>query len=258
MTSLPATNAASPSASSHLPLVGITCDLEDIPQPAVIRTRARIGTTYAEAVIRAGGIPVLLMPDPSLVEHYIARLDAIVFTGGMDIDTRAMGVPLHPLSEVMHPQRQAFELALLRAADRRASLPVLGVCLGMQLMGLHRAGAPALIQHLGDALPTSEQHRHDLHHPLTPTDAWHAANSPLAALDPAAHVASNHHQALRAEATTPMGLRPLAFSRDGVLEAFDDPQRRFYLGVQWHPERTRDPALGQRIFDQLIAAARTK
>jgi putative glutamine amidotransferase len=149
----------------------------------------------------------------------------------------------------MHPARQRFELALLGALDRAREKPVLGVCLGMQLMGVHRAGPGALVQHLGDALATAPAHQHDLHHAIVPTAHWGASR--LASLDHGAHVASNHHQALSSAGP----LRVLAHSPDGVIEAVDDPLRPFYVGVQWHPERTRDERLGQRVIAELVRAA---
>lgn len=256
-------------SDARLPLIGISCDVQDVPQPSVIRQRVVVATTYAECVVRAGGVPVMMLPEVSLATQYVQSLDAIVLTGGMDIDTRLLvgadGSPhparaaLHAKAEVMHARRQAFELALLAAIDARPNLPVLGVCLGMQLMGVHHGCR--MIQHLADTLgdERGESHRHDTHHGITPTPAW--ATSRLAPLDATATVASNHHQGIEAaslESPAASPLRVLAWSSDGVgvIEAIDDPTRAHYVGVQWHPERTKDAALGQRVFDELVRAAR--
>lgn len=237
------------------PLIGITADVEGVPQPSVVARRYKCATTYAEAVVAAGGVPVLLCPRVELAGSYVRALDGVIMTGGLDVDPALLpggpsrGAALHKSAEVMDPQRQLFEQAMLRELDGRRSVPVLGVCLGMQQMGLH-AGA-ALVQHLGDVLPTAEEHRHDREHGLVASAAW--AGSALGALSAAGGgVASNHHQAIESAGS----LRELARSPDGVIEAVDDPSRAFYVGVQWHPERTRQPGLGWRVIELLVDAAR--
>lgn len=239
------------------PLIGITADVEDLPRPSVVASRYKCATTYAEAVVAAGGVPVLLCPRVELVGAYVARLDGLIMTGGLDIDPGLLtegpsaGVALHPAATVMDARRQRFELALLAAVDARPELAVLGVCLGMQLMGVH-AGA-RLVQHLDDELATAEDHRDDREHGLVVGPAW--GKSVLAGLNGLALVASNHHQAVDGHETQGR-LRELARSADGVVEAVDDPARRFYVGVQWHPERTRQPELGWRVIERLVVAAR--
>jgi putative glutamine amidotransferase len=220
------------------PLIGITCDvgLTDSGRP-----RAQCALTYQQAVVRAGGVPVLLAPLPELAERYVATLDGLVLTGGDDIDPRPFGGQVHPAATLMHPQRQAFEFALLEAIDRRAALPVLGICMGMQCMGVHRGGT--LQQHLPDVLPTAQRHRGDFHHPIEPAGTAEHALRP-------GTVASSHHQALAAAGR----LRCIALSDDGVIEAVEDPSRPFYLGVQWHPERTTTEHLGDDLFRRLVAA----
>jgi putative glutamine amidotransferase len=237
------------------PLIGITADVASVPQPSVIARRYTCATTYSEAVVAAGGVPLLLCPRRELAGAYVRALDGVLLTGGLDVDPALLpggpsrGCPLHARAEVMDPQRQLFEQALLAALDERRAVPVLGVCLGMQQMGLH-AGA-ALVQHLGDSIPSAEDHRHDHEHGLVAALDW--AESPLGALAvQGVMVASNHHQAIASAGT----LRELARSPDGVIEAIDDPRRPFYVGVQWHPERTRQPELGWRVIERLVDAAR--
>ena len=92
-------------------------------------------------------------------------------------------------------------------------------------------------------------------HPIAATADW--ARSELAGIDHSGAVASSHHQGIRQEEVVRnKKLRVLATSFDGVLEAFDDPARPFYVGVQWHPERTEDASLGQGVIDKLVAVAR--
>jgi len=113
---------------------------------------------------------------------------------------------------------------------------VLGVCLGMQLMALHAGGA--LDQHLPDSLPTAADH-------------WGRKNHQVAGELGSALVQSHHRQAI----TNAGSLRVAARAHDGVIEAVRDEDRRFYLGVQWHPERTADDGLGSGLIFNLIEAA---
>lgn len=223
------------------PLVGITSDLREIEGS----TRAVTPTAYARSVADAGGVPVLLAPIVELIPELIARCDAFLFTGGRDADTTRFGVPRHPAADLVHPERQAFETALLLALrDRRPEAPVLGVCLGMQMMALVSGGR--LNQHLPDTLPTHAQHAGNRVHAVEPSDPL-ARRFALVA----GEVCSSHHQTVE----HPGSLTIVARAPDGVIEAVADPDRACYLGVQWHPERTKDPRTGLAVFRALIAAA---
>ncbi|MBL8990105.1 MAG: gamma-glutamyl-gamma-aminobutyrate hydrolase family protein [Phycisphaerae bacterium] len=219
------------------PLIGITCDVVQTPDG---KLRAVGAGAYFQAVHDAGGLAVLLPPVPAAAADYVDRCDGVVLTGGQDPRTEDFGAPTHPAAEPMHPVRQEFELAMLRALDRSRQRAALGICLGMQLMSLHAGGQ--LNQHLPDTLATADRHRKDFAHPVVP--------APGSGLEPGS-VASNHHQAV-ADAGR---LRIIATSDDGVIEAVSDPDRPFYLGVQWHPERTADTRLGAELFRRLVRAA---
>ena len=240
------------------PIIAISCDVvtPDASRPERLRTVSNM--TYQDAVIAAGGLPLLMSPDIALIAGYLQLADGVLLTGGDDIDVSQMGLALHSRAKVMHPRRQQFELALLDAlkvgyaehAD--AALPVLGVCLGMQLMAVHSGGPSVLIQHLPDEPGISSEcaaaHTLDNRHEIAQTNG--AARHKFAA----APVASWHHQAIRNQAS--LGeLVVTAASADGVVEAIEHPYRPFYLGVQWHPERTADPELGLGVIRRLVAAA---
>ena len=240
------------------PLIGITCDivLGSALGGAAVRERHQCPDTYVSAVVKAGGTPILLPPVPELAESHARLCAGLVFIGGDDPRTEGFGAPTHPAATPLHPRRQAYELALLAAidrvsAERTAAAPAtLGICLGMQLMALHKGGM--LNQHLPDTLATAARHVKDFQHPVIPEPGNHARAMPLSNAPSGSLVASNHHQAV----SNPGSLRVIARSDDGVIEAVDDPARPFYVGVQWHPERTADGALGQAIFERLVAACR--
>jgi putative glutamine amidotransferase len=191
--------------------------------------------SYATAVQRAGGLAVLLPPDPALEQpsEWIALLDGLILAGGADY------------GEV--PDRDAFEIALgLAALD--ADLPLLGVCRGMQLMNLARGGT--LIDHLPDVVG-HEDHR------LVP-GAFGDHDVRLADGSLAARAAgeltratkSHHHQGVDeiGEGFEVTGWAVV----DELPEALEDRSRRFALGVQWHPEADDEA----REIAALVEAAR--
>ncbi len=220
--------AASSETPPRPPLVGITADAD--PERFFLRR------PYVDAIAAAGGVPVVLVPSATGLEA-ARRCEALVLSGGDDPDMTAFGRATHPAARPVAPDRQAFELALLGAAAARPDLPVLGICLGMQLMALDAGGD--LDQHLPDAWPSAERHWGHRDHPV---------DGPLGA----GTVCSNHRQAVR----DPGRLAVAAVADDGLVEAVHDPDRRFFVGVQWHPERTADPRLGSGILAALVAAAR--
>lgn len=215
------------------PLIGLSADFVD--------GYARLRRTYLDMVEAAGGIPVMLSPKADLREQMLDAVDGVIMTGGDDIDVSKFGIALHPKAECMAPERQEAEFALLKALDARPDKPVLGICLGMQMMGFHRGAT--LIQHLPDVIPNGERHRND---------AIHAVEAERGSPLRAGLVRSWHHQAI----TDVKGFDIISRSDDGVVEGIIDPTRRFYVGVQWHPERTEAEETGLGVVRSLVEHAR--
>jgi putative glutamine amidotransferase len=222
------------------PVIGICAALERARWGVWDQAAALLPLVYIEAVQRAGGVALILPPDGYLVDEpqdVMRLLDGLILAGGADIDPGSYGEEPHPQTLDTVPERDAFEIALTRAAIER-DMPVLGICRGMQLINVARGGS--LLQHLPE-LVGHEQHRrvlgsfegadHDVS--LTPGSlAAHAAGE-------VAHTTKSHHH--QGVDRLGEGLRVSGNSAfDPVPEAIELPDRRFVLGVQWHPEA--DPA----------------
>lgn len=232
------------------PLIGIT--LDNVANTAD-SGKYEVGTGYSRAVAAAGGTPLLLPHEPERTADYAAICDGLILTGGVDPDTATLPAgwpgrgPVHTSARVMDPRRQAFELALLAAADSNPDQPVLGVCLGMQLMTLHCGGV--LNQYLPDTHSAEVVERHrDGDHAVTVT-----ADGPLGREGDHGTIHSHHQQVIANVGS----LRIVAHAEDGIIEAVDDPQRAFYVGVQWHPERGDAGPLSLGLVSRFVEACTT-
>ncbi len=226
-------------------LVGITCDR--VPHPKTGRPVATCAMAYAECVARAGGVAVLLPARPELIPGHARMCHAFVFTGGDDPRMEQWGGVTHPKAKPMDEVRQAYETGLLRhLAEHMRRKPVLGICLGMQLMSLESGGT--MDQHLPEHVSNADDHW-DREHQVRVTstspigDGWR----PVGGL-----VHSKHRQAV----VDPGLLEVWARSEDGLIEGVVDRGRACYLGVQWHPERTTDEGVGLDLFRLLVRSAR--
>lgn len=211
-------------------------------QDPMLRLRQR----YVDFVRRAGGIPIvlpaMLLPDDASGEDVAAleaeldelmtRVDGIVLTGGDDFHAGPLGLgATHPSAEATHLGKQRYDLALTRAALRH-DLPTLGICFGMQCLGL--TGGATLHQDLPKNLPSGAQraiaHSDSAIHTVQAKEGTKLANASGLAPFP---VVSRHHQALR---TVPPPWIVSAVDQENLIEAIEHPGHRFAVGVQWHPE----------------------
>lgn len=212
------------------PLIGINA-LFHAADP-MLRLRQR----YVEAVRLAGGLPVAIaahLGDPAErdaeIDAILERLDGLVLTGGDDFHAEPLGLGVtHPTAEATPRAKQDFDLALTRAA-LGAGLPTLGICFGMQCLGL--AGGATLIQDLPSQRPDlTTAHADSARHPVRAREGTKLAGAiGLGPVD----VVSRHHQALR---TVPPPWIVSAVDDEGLVEAIELPGHPFAVGVQWHPE----------------------
>jgi putative glutamine amidotransferase len=232
------------------PIIGVTLDCTDDGE------KYESPFTYAGAVEHAGGLPVLLpyRSDLSLITPYVDLVDGVLFTGGNDLDPALYGESRHPKAVPVDPRRQEFELALIAEVERRR-IPTLGVCMGSQLMNVYRGGS--LIQFLPDEPRDGALEHRKVggvlrRHPVsidTESQLGQAIGKPEISVN------TYHKQAPR---TVGRGLRVVAKSPDGVIEAFEDPTFPLFAAVQWHPERLHDEPEHLAPFKLLVDVARDR
>lgn len=197
---------------------------------------------YPAAVRRVGAVPVLLPPqEPEHAGAIVDRIDALVLTGGPDVDATLYNVTPHPDNDPPREERDAFEIALYRAA-RDAGVPVLGVCRGLQIMAVAEGGS--LVQHLPDVSEVT--HRIRLGTFVDHEATFEPGSLVQELLGDSGIVNSSHHQAV----ADPGRLRVTGWAPDGTIEVCEDPHARFLLGVQWHPEHMADT----RLLEGLVGA----
>jgi putative glutamine amidotransferase len=227
------------------PVVGITTYVEEASWGHWTLDAALIPYDYVRAVEHAGARALLVPPSAEGVEETLDALDGLVFSGGSDLDPDSYGADAHAETTGTRPERDRGELALLEAALAR-DMPVLAVCRGFQVLNVARGGD--LVQHLPEVVG-SEQHRE-----VRGTFSDHGVKIDDGSLlgtvlGTTAPVKSHHHQGVGRIGD---GLREVAWADDGTIEGLEDPERRFAVGVLWHPEAGED----RKLFEALVAEAR--
>lgn len=236
------------------PVIAITAKTEELRN----RLQTTIPNTYARVIEEAGGVSVII-PISAKKENIsqIARFaDGFLFSGGDDIHPRYYGE--EPLADmVISPdERTEFETALLREVMQLRK-PVLGVCLGAQLINIVLEGS--LYQDIPSQVPNPLNHR-DQHY-ITVVEGTRLykmfSNTALGTELNSVPVFSTHHQSIKSPGK---GLIVSALSSDGVVEAIELPDYPFLIGVQWHPEREPESEYTRLLFKSFIEAAshRTK
>jgi putative glutamine amidotransferase len=226
------------------PLVGITTYVTPARFGVWEAESVLVPADYVDAVERAGGRPLLVPPSEDGVNETLAAVDGLIFSGGSDLDPELYGQEPHAETVGVVAARDRAELVLLTAALAR-DLPVLAICRGSQVLNVALGGD--LVQHLPDVVG-DERHKHTpgefADHDVTLEEGTRIG----ALLGDRAPVKSHHHQGIGRLGN---GLRASAHAEDGVVEAIEDPARRFTLGVLWHPEAGED----LKLFEALVEEA---
>ena len=228
------------------PLIGIT-SVYQARQQENSGPSVSVDFYYIQAVVENGGLPIILptIKQKEVLRQYVEQLDGLVLIGGADVPPSAYGEQPHDTVKAMPVQRYEFESRLIDLW-LESGKPLLGICLGMQFTNVVLGGT--LIQDIPSQVGTEVVHRgNDAHH-------WVRIepNTRLAEILGAeeAKVNSNHHQAVKGVGR---GLKVVARSSDGVIEALEKAEGGFGLFVQWHPESmTGDMAHRKAIFGELV------
>ena len=237
-------------SDSMKPLIGINLDVRTGPPP-----ETSVQTTYTQAILKAGGVPILLppMPDDELADA-VKNLAGLMLIGGLDYCPSNYGEEPHESVETMHPERERFDMRLMRKILSETELPILGICAGSQLLNIILGGT--LIQDIATEFPDSQVDHssapkgwvngHRMH------DVVIQPGTQLAKLYATSRVSvpTSHHQAIR---QVGQGLVANAFCDDGVIEGTELPSRSFTIGVQWHPER--DYETNKLLFEAFVKNA---
>ena len=232
------------------PVIGLCTALERARWSVWDTEAVLLPRNYVDAVQQAGGIALLLPPDPAAVtdpDRLLDLVDGLLLCGGADMDPATYGAEPHPQTVGTVPERDAFELALARRAMER-DLPFLGICRGMQVMNVARGGT--LNQHLPDDYG-HEDHRRALGSFDNADHDVRLAKGSLAARAAREEIhgtKSHHHQGVEQIGD---GLEVTGWATlDDLPEAIEVPDNRFALGVQWHPEADETSPLIAALVDE--------
>jgi putative glutamine amidotransferase len=222
------------------PIIGITASAMTSPRNNREFGRFYIERDYVDRVIAAGGTPILIPPGADGASIG-AILDGLVIPGGGDFDASLWGDVTHAEADLEYRPRTDTEIELYQALSPET--PILGICYGCQFVNIMRGGT--LEQHMPDRLG-NDSHRGD---PIQ--DYVVEPGTRLAGIvGTTAQGKSWHHQAVDKLGE---GLQVSARHEDGTIEAIESTSGRWFLGLQWHPERT-DVEESVKLFDAFMAA----
>lgn len=235
-------------ASVAAPWIGLTPGLNHE------ETYLSVRDDFFQALLCLGARPVLLPLDggEDVLQDYVHSLDGFLFTGGGDVDPQYFGQPCRPWSGAISPRRDAMEMTLCRLLLSTAK-PVLGVCRGFQVMNIALGGDiyQDIPKEFATENPIAHRQTQGEHYPSHAVTL--APGSRLGdILGPAARVNSLHHQGIRRMGE---GFLPTAHSEDGLCEGAELAGERFFVGVQWHPERLWRTDPGQMALLEAFVAA---
>ena len=224
------------------PVIGITGNYDDLT--------CKLGRGYYQSIVEAGGVPVVIPPvaDKHVIINTLEHIDALVLSGGGDINPLWAGEEPSPKLHGINQERDLPELLIARLAYNR-QIPMLGICRGIQTLATAFGGRVAqdisdvaTIKHSQDADRSEPTHSVMIEQASSLFDIYQSATL---------MVNSFHHQAV---AETGDKFRVVAKSPDGIIEAMESSEFKSILGVQWHPECLEE---GLPLFQWLVREAKS-
>lgn len=241
------------------PLIGISCSMGlgiySMTQDNPPQEQHRLGDNYVKAIVRAGGIPVILpsCEDPSVMEAMAEGLDGFLLSGGGDVDPARYGQRATGHLGGVSVRRDAAELALAKYVIGKTDKPLLGICRGVQVMNVAMGGSLHIdLPDAGKLCHSLTMYpRHVTTHDVEVTEGTRVAAAMGSGVG---RVNSFHHEAVDELAE---GFLISARSvPDGVIEAIELPGERFVVGVQWHPEELNAMEESQNLFRAFVDASK--
>ena len=230
------------------PLIGVTCEVHKL-RPYYSEFELVCDYQYIRAIVRAGGIPLLIPINPFKrdIGKLLQNIKGLVIVGGADIHPSFYGEPSRHKIEPMYRGRTKFDMNLYHAAKRR-KLPVLAICYGTQLLNVIYGGT--LCQDIPKQNLMAKNHRSK----RKPMHSLHIEKgSQLARMvgktDFLVH--SEHHQAVKRLGRS---LRAVGYSSDWIIEAIEGPPKT--IAVQWHPERQERDPVQKKLFRSFVEMCR--
>ena len=224
--------------------------------PLIAVAQNRRMSDYVESIRRAGGEPIEVVPGAETPEQILARVDGLMLTGGGDVDPALYGEVANTTFQAAEDGRDAFEIALSRAAVA-SGIPFLAICRGMQVLNVAMGGT--LVQDIPSEVTGALEHAVPEPRFAIAHEVWVSKGSQLSTMladhmedGETCHVNSRHHQAVKKAAS---GFEITATSPDGVAEAMERADLPFCVAVQWHPENFWRTGEFRELFEGLVRAA---
>lgn len=220
--------------------------------------RNQVNARYVESIVNAGGLPLLIPLQFPLteVERLSDHFDGILIIGGGDVAIERCGGKAHPSVSAPNPERDALEIAITRMA-LAYNLPLFGICRGEQVMNVATGGT--LYSDIPSQFETALNHSQPEDIPITKLtqQVQILTESKLYSIVRTDRLWANtfHHQAVNALGD---GFRACAFGSDGLIEAIENPDHPFAIGVQWHPEGLQNHSEHAALFQAFVAAAQSR